>query len=184
MDSDETSYEAVIDEMVEDFINSGHMYKESKEKVKQTLLLGQHTRVIRPHSMSRKKSSISLAFSTRRQSTYADLLSSGKVARKNSSAVQINELAASRQINDHKLLSVSDADLESGLADRESPNELNNSNSVRFFTPEESHTSSNHHFKRRRSTIALIKGSVYGSMRPGSVKNASRDLNLGNETLL
>lgn len=113
MDSDKTSYAGVIDEMCQDFINSGHMYKETKEKLKQTLL-SQHAHVIRPSGLSRKKSSISLAFSSnRRQSTFNDLLANS--SRKNSSAVQINEMTSNRVISENKLMSISDADLENGV---------------------------------------------------------------------
>lgn len=196
MDSDETSYAGVIDEMCQDFINSGHMYKETKEKLKQTLL-SQHTRVIRPSGLSRKKSSISLAFtSNRRQSTFNDLLAS---SRKNSSAVQINEMTSSRVISENKLMSISDADLENGVSSL-LPNtssgivflniclflfKMNhsgkissdgNSNSVKFFTPDDSNQNSlaNNRYKRRRSTIALIKDSMSSGAR-GSVKHGSKN---------
>lgn len=50
-----------------------------------------------------------------------------------------------------------------------------NSNSVKFFTPEDNNQNNlaNNRYKRRRSTIALIKGSMSGGTR-GSVKHGSK----------
>lgn len=113
LNSTDDSLEEVIDEMVQDFIDSGHMYKENREKIKNTMLTS-HSHYVSNSAMTRKKSSISLAFTgNRRQSTFNDLLSSGSSSRKNSSS--INELS-NRVKSENKLLSISDINLENGVS--------------------------------------------------------------------
>ena len=113
LNSNDDSLDNVIDEMIQDFIDSGHMYKENREKFKQTMLT-QHSHYMSTSAMTRKKSSISLAFTgNRRQSTFNDLLSSGNSSRKNSSS--INELS-NRVKSENKLLSISDINLENGVS--------------------------------------------------------------------
>lgn len=155
LDCDNPSFEAVFDEMVQDFIDSGHMNKENKERLKRTLL-SQHSHHISFSALVRKKSSISLAFSgSRRQSTFNDLLSNSNtsdvVHKKNCySAVHINEMGM-RVKSENKLLSISDANLENECG---TPR---NESSVNFIEPDNSNHVSGDRYKRRRSTIALIK---------------------------
>ena len=113
IDSTHETFEEVINEMVQDFIDSGHMYKENKEKVKRALN-SQHRHVAA--SLTRKKSAISFQFSSsRRQSTFNDLLygsdnASSHFSRKNSSTIQINDINKAVK-SDNKLFSISDVNL-------------------------------------------------------------------------
>jgi len=140
------SFQDVMDEMIQDFINSGHMNKENRERLK-ALLLSEHAHELSNSALIRKKSSMSLAFNgSRRQSTFTDLMYSSSQRKKNisSSTAHISELDE-KIINEKKMFSVSDASLEDGVCYDLSEDPQ----------PHESLLS-----KRRRSTMALIKGTM------------------------
>ncbi len=155
LDAEGPCFQDVIDEMIQDFIDSGHMNKENRERLK-TTLLSEHAHEASNSALMRKKSSISLAFSgSRRQSTFNDLSSAG-VHRENksisSSTAQISEMEG-HMPGEKKLFSVSDANLENGAVCVD----LSKSGEQQPLHQQENVIERS---KRRRSTIALIKGSV------------------------
>jgi hypothetical protein len=122
---DHSSLSGIFEEMIRDFVDSGHMNKENKEQLKKTLL-SRH-RLARTTnnygsggggggSVIRKKSTISefFPYGSRRQSTFtsgehgSDNFFSAEASRK-SSAVQLSDLNLNKSKN--KKLSMSDANL-------------------------------------------------------------------------
>ena len=92
LNNDHESFIDVIDEMVRDFIDSGHMLKENREQIKRTLLTQhRHNQAFNSGALNRKKSTISDFFSYgRRQSTFTSIdpnsgQASVNTSRKNSS---------------------------------------------------------------------------------------------------
>ncbi len=92
LNNDHESFIDVIDEMVRDFIDSGHMLKENREQIKRTLLTQhRHNQAFNGGALNRKKSTISDFFPYgRRQSTFTSIdpnsgQASVNTSRKNSS---------------------------------------------------------------------------------------------------
>jgi hypothetical protein len=118
--SEQDSFVGIVDEMVQDFINSGHLNKENRELIKRTLL-SNHRRnnTFSMGGMSRKKSTISEFFpiGSRRQSTFtadptafnSENASMG-TSRKNSS-VQFSE-SSNMEKNKNQKLSMSEFNLQ------------------------------------------------------------------------
>jgi hypothetical protein len=122
LNSDSDSIIDVIDEMIRDFVDSGHMTKENKENVKKTLLCNHnHYQATNTEPLIRKKSTISdfFPYNSRRQSILtaneqyltADNFSSTCTSRKNSTAF-LNELNKGKN---EKAFSYADADEESSV---------------------------------------------------------------------
>ncbi|CAF0718290.1 unnamed protein product [Brachionus calyciflorus] len=159
---DQESLIDIVEEMVQNFIDSGHMNKENRDLVKRVLLSNhRHNSVYNTNSitggLTRKKSTISeflqYPLSSRRQSTFtADNINnfnsentSVNNSRKNSS-IQYSDLYINKHRNSttttsspgNKKLSISEYNLEneckttSGLYQK---NISNRENSVKFFTP-------------------------------------------------
>lgn len=114
LNSDHESFIDVVDEMVRDFIDSGHMMKENREQVKRTLLTQhKHNQTFNGGALSRKKSTISDFFPYgRRQSTFTSIdpnsgQGSSNASRKNSS-VQFSDY----NLNKHNEKWTSEINLE------------------------------------------------------------------------
>jgi len=122
LNSDSDSIIDVIDEMIRDFVDSGHMTKENRENVKKTLLCNHnHYQASAAEPTIRKKSTISdfFPYNSRRQSILtaneqyltADNFSSTCTSRKNSTAI-LNEINKSKT---EKTFSQAELDEESSV---------------------------------------------------------------------
>ncbi len=171
LNCDHESIIDVIDEMVRDFVDSGHMNKENREQVKRTLLTQhRHNQSFNGGALTRKKSTISDFFPYgRRQSTFTTNdpnsgQTSQNASRKNSS-VQCSEYNLSGKRQDKWS---SEANLEN---DKNSSCAAGIGSSSRIdssvkFNQEGNRNGDNCSSsieipnKRRRSTIALLKNTL------------------------
>ena len=117
LNSDHESIVDVIDEMIQDFVDSGHMNKENKDQVKKTILSHHRHNQAFSGALSRKKSTMSEFFpGSRRQSTFNSEhacnseYTSTSTSRKNSS-VQYSDLNLNKNKGENKL-SQSEFDLD------------------------------------------------------------------------
>lgn len=125
LNSDHDSFTGIVDEMIQDFIDSGHMNKENKYLVKRTLLSNHKHDSSNTGGFMRKKSTISDFFpGSRRPSSfnseqaYQSENNSSSVSRKNSSA-QFSDTNSQREkkaANMDSKLSNSEIHLERGTA--------------------------------------------------------------------
>ncbi len=184
---DHDSLTCIFEEMIQDFIDSGHMNKENKDQLKKSLLSRHRSNRTTNNFGSgsgsmRKKSTLSefFPYGSRRQSTFtaADHASenlSGETSRK-SSAIQLSDLNLNKAKN--KKLSMSDANLLNNKPVQSSGGNqasIVNEASVKFEnqSPQTGGSIANsgsienntgtagfQQSKRRRSTIALIKSTL------------------------
>lgn len=169
---DKDSIADIIEDMVLDFIDSGHMNKENKELVKRTLLSHhRHNSIYNSSGLIRKKSTISEFFplGSRRQSTFTNAFNSENTSTSNSrknSSVQWSDLNINKAKN--KKMSISEINLQNEVEEQKNSDKIekirlifsilkknsnqfqknqisqnNRENSVKFFEP--SHHSIDNH---------------------------------------
>lgn len=150
---DRESIFGIVDDLVEDFTDSGHLNKENRELVKRVLLSNHRHNSMFTSSLTggltRKKSTISeflpYPLGNRRQSTFTNEnnIHSESPSRKNSS-IQFSDLYINKHRNStttsnsptSKKLSISEYNLENEFkAGLYQKNMTNRENSVKFFTP-------------------------------------------------
>lgn len=148
---DRESIFGIVDDLVEDFVGSGHLNKDNRDQVKKVLLSNhRHNSIFLSNAaISRKKSTISeflpYPIGSRRQSTFTNEnhIHSESTSRKNSST-QFSDLYINKHRNSNtvsssptnKKLSISEDNLEKEFqASLIQKNISNRGSSVKFFMP-------------------------------------------------
>ena len=153
-----------MDEIIQDFIDSGHMNKENRDQIKKVLQSSHRHNHHSLSALSSKKSTMSDLFSanqsasgSRRTSTHEPDNSTGNISRKNS-FINFSESSKFRK-------SVKASNSEIDLENRSHAQSVDNTAKLNIGAntqEEQSADHSNFHSirKNRRSTIALIRSTL------------------------